>query len=181
LNTELEDKIIDSTRLTSVTYPEKLSALNASAKELTRRKQEYEEKVAYSSEDDVQKANQFEEYEIEFLWAKLGNYATKHGIKIKLDINPSSTNQLSDMHFTLTGKYIPITDFVRSVEEDAKLGFKIEDFKLVPGENSQILQAEFNVKEVKINIDQMGSIQIETNNGQPNTVENNTNTNNTAS
>ena len=188
INEELETSIAQATRLTSVTYPERLNTLQSTAKDLTRKKEEYEDRVSYSSEEDVKKANQFLEYETEFLWTRLGNYASKHGIKLKLDINPGATNEVSDLHFTLTGKYIPISDFVRDIEDDGELGFRIQGFKVNPGESNSVLQSEFDVKGLWVNVDTnivsssvptVSSQSPDTNSTTNNTTTNNTTTNNT--
>ena len=42
----------------------------------------------------------------------------------------SGTNGLYDLYFTANGTYVGITDFISDIENDSKLGFKIDDFKL---------------------------------------------------
>ena len=55
------------------------------------------------------------------------------------------------MNFTVNGSYVSITDFIYDIENDSKLGFKIDDFKMNPStENS--LVATFTCKEVPIKV-----------------------------
>ena len=102
-------------------------------------------------------AGQSERYNVEVLWTKIGNYATENGVIPKMEILSSSTStpNANDLKITVTGNYIAITDFVRDIEDDAKLGFTIEEFELVPvtsGDGSN-LQATFKVRDIFINQD----------------------------
>lgn len=167
-NEKLDSSIENLEILSSQTYKKEQSNLNDSYKQLTIRKNEYADLVLYSSENEIAKANQTEIYETEFLWTKLGNYATKNnGIDMKIDVvkGSSGQNNVYNLNFTLIGEYAYISDFLSSVENDAKLGFRIDNFLLVPvttqnasdgqttQNNSNLLQATFTVENVGINID----------------------------
>ena len=54
--------------------------------------------------------------------------------------------------FTVTGKYSNITQFIYDIENDSKLGFKIEDFNMTPAESALNLQGKFSCKDVRIEI-----------------------------
>lgn len=177
-NNDLDKNIEDLEILSSVLYPQEQSKLNDSYKQLTLRKDEYADLVLYSSENELEKATQTEIYETEFLWTKLGNYATKNnGIDMKIDVVKGSSGQPNqyNLNFTLVGEYIYISDFISAVENDSKLGFKIDNFLLVPKVenssnnndnnnnntsneqteekvNTNLLQATFTVENVGINI-----------------------------
>lgn len=200
-NNKLDKNIEDLEILSSVLYPQEQSKLNDSYKQLTLRKGEYADLVLYSTENELEKATQTEIYETEFLWTKLGNYATKNnGIDMKIDVVKGSSGQPNqyNLNFTLIGEYIYISDFISAVENDAKLGFRIDKFLLVPKiENSSnnnqseeqieqkvdtnLLQATFTVENVGINIKSNDSVKTQnTSINEPNTVKNqNTNTNST--
>lgn len=154
-NNDLDNKISEIDDLRESQYPAKLSEISSEAKKLLSNKKTYEELVAYSSEQDVLNASQTEMYDIEVLWTRIGNHATSNGVIPKMEIVSSSNNtpNANDLKFTATGNYIAITDFVRDIEEDAKLGFTIEEFELVPvteGDGSN-LQATFRVRDVFLN------------------------------
>ncbi len=200
-NNKLDKNIEDLEILSSVLYPQEQSKLNDSYKQLTLRKGEYADLVLYSTENELEKASQTEIYETEFLWTKLGNYATKNnGIDMKIDVVKGSSGQPNqyNLNFTLIGEYIYISDFISAVENDAKLGFRIDKFLLVPKiENSSnnnqseeqteqkvdtnLLQATFTVENVGINIKSNDSVKTQnTSINEANTVKNqNTNTNST--
>ena len=103
-----------------------------------------------SEDGDVQAASQIEKYEIETLWVKLGNHATTQGVVIKMDVKKGNAQDVYDLQFTATGSYISITDFISAIENDSSLGFKIEEFKLVPSSSGSDLQATFVCKDITI-------------------------------
>ena len=160
-NARLDSNIESLDRLITVTYKNEQANLNESYKQLLIRKNEYADLVLYSSESDIAKATRTEIYETEFLWTKLGNYAKKNnGIDMKIDVVKGSSGEEKsyNLNFTLVGEYVAISDFLSSIENDTKLGFRINNFLLVPvaanseSGNSNSLQATFTVENVGINI-----------------------------
>ena len=153
---KLDSKIQEASKLSSTDYQTELSNLNSSLKTLQKEKQSYEDLVALSNNDDVDAATKFEKYEIEYIWTKIGNHATAEGVIMKLEVTRGSSNTqgLYDLKFTVTGNYIGISDFIYDIENDDSLGFKIENFKIVPGENTDNLVATFACKDISINIDE---------------------------
>lgn len=155
-NKKLDDSISVASRLASTDYPTEISNVAKSLKELQKEKENYENLVTISTESDVQAAAKMKKFETEYLWTKIGNYAKKEGVTMKLDFRNSSTGTqgLYDLEFTVTGQYIGIADFIYEVENDDTLGFKIENFKLLPSQDdTNILVGTFNCKDIAINID----------------------------
>lgn len=156
-NNNLDAKIDEVNELSDTEYPAKFSQINSAAKELENKKSEYEERVKYSTEQEILDASKGERYDIEVLWTRIGNHATENGVVPKLEIVSSSNNtpNANDLKFTATGDYIGITDFIREIEEDAKLGFTIEEFELVPSAtgDGSVLQGTFRVKDIFLNSD----------------------------
>lgn len=99
-----------------------------------------------------------------------------------------ATNKVKDhynLKFTATGSYISITDFISAIENDTILGFKIEEFKMVPNiiedktnknNSGNTLKGTFTCKNIAIKeISEITKIQndqaveqIDTNNNQAN-------------
>lgn len=171
-NDELDQKIEEANRRKTTDYTSKLSELNSAAREMTTEKKNYEALIAYTSQEDIEKATKFPLYNVEVLWTRIGLHATQNGVKIKLEILANSNNipdvtdstgktiaKYTDLKFTATGRYINITDFIADLEKDAKLAFTIENFELVPAstqdtsESGLILQASFKVKDIALNAD----------------------------
>ena len=84
--------------------------------------------------------------------ANVGNEANEGNENIQpLQVNKSNpTAQLNDVKFTLTGSYYGIVDFLYDIQDDPEINFKIEDFNLIPAGATNVLQATFVVKNIKI-------------------------------
>ena len=149
-NKELDNKIQQASKLAEKEYKQVLNDIQENSKKLEQEKNEYEEMTAISSESDVQIASQIEKYEVETLWVKLGNYATSEGAIIRMDIVQGNTRETYNLKFTVNGSYISITDFISDIENDSTLGFKIEEFKMLPGSSVSDLKATFVCKEIAI-------------------------------
>ena len=152
---DLDNEINQASKLASSDYPKTLAELTNEYKNLQTEKENYENLVTISSDEDIQAASQYEKYEIEFLWTKIGNHATSEGVTLKVEIKNSSsgTEGLYDLYFTANGTYVGITDFISDIENDSKLGFKIDNFKLISSSaNSEELQGTFNCKDININL-----------------------------
>ncbi|MBO5478367.1 MAG: hypothetical protein J6A04_01405 [Clostridia bacterium] len=175
---QLDTELQKVSTLTSVDRPKAMNDLNDSAKQLVIAKEEYNDKILYSSEEEIEQATQGVQYEMEYLWTKIGNHATKNGIVLKFTVTQSSSGAqgLYDLSFVATGKYVSLSEFIASLENDSSLNFKIENAKVMPFEGStENLQATFTVKEISINIDQVTSSKLNTDNElgtQNNTVSN---------
>ena len=172
----INEKNSNLSNLVSVTYPNSLSELDTKAKTLTSTKQEYEDKSALVTDSGAYM--QTEKYEIEFLWTKLGNYAKDENVVIKIDVvNSTTTSGLYDLNFTVAGEYADVTDFIYDIENDSKLGFKIEDFHM--SANGSGVQGTFACKEIDINIESIDNSAPaidENTTGTDNTTGNTTNT-----
>mgnify|MGYP007003726899 CR=1 FL=1 len=188
-DSQIQSKVETASSLTSSEYPSKLSELNQNAKNLLSKKEEYTDLTTYSTDDQIQAANELQEYEVEYLWAEVGKYATKEGIKIKMDISTASSGgqsadgrKMYDLNFTAEGAYIGIALFLSDLQDDSFLEFKIENFALAKGESTENLKATFVVKDVPIKIDNL-SANTSTDSDTTGTATNTTNntTNNTTS
>ncbi len=159
-NKELDEAIKEATRLTGITFKESQDNLTSTAKKLTSKKEEYQDKVAYSSEEEVRRATEIKTYQIDYLFSHIGNYAeNKFGLDLKLDAMPTSATGVYDINFTVKGRFALISDFIRAIENDDELNFVIEKFKILPGENeeesknAEILRATFTVSQIRLDVD----------------------------
>lgn len=174
-NNELDQKILEATRLATVTYQGKLDTLNSANKQLQQEKQSYQNYVG--AEDGTGAVSQIQSYEVEYLWTKIGNYAKREGVVLKMDVAVNNAVLGTyDLNFTVTGTYVGITEFIYDIDNDSSLLFKVENFKLLPNAEDGTLVATFTCKDISINIDSSSVSEI-TNNAIENkeTVENNTN------
>ena len=166
-NEQIEQKISDLSNVISVTYANTESNLKRTANTLQDSKTEYENQAALSNSLSPSYASQLETYDIDYLWTKLGNYARDEKVVIKIDLVASGTStNLYNLNFTTTGDYVNITNFIYEIENDSKLGFKIDEFKM--NSSGDTLTATFSCKEVPIKV---GSIDQATSNNQEGTTQ----------
>lgn len=141
-NLELDSKIIEADTLTQNTYKAELDKLNQKINELQSNKKRYEELVAITSESNYEIASREEKYKVEYLYYQIGEIAKKNDVDLKIEISTASSGVKGLYNVTLITSYeapvtdesgyVKITDFIYEVENDSTLGFKVEDFSLVP-------------------------------------------------
>lgn len=186
-NDQLDEKIRQATKLASTDYQKKIDSLNENIKKLEAEKIRYEDMVNVSTESEVKIANQSYDYKIDFLWIRIENHAKSEGVKMKMELTRSSSGaeNVYNLNFTATGPYIGIEEFITDIEDDSKLGFKIEEFKMTAEseENSNIVQATFICKDVSIEgissslVDEKVTENVKTDNKTDTNTDTNTNTN----
>ena len=177
-NADLEEKIQEATSLVQKDYASAKSQVEQSSEDFETTKKDYEDKVIISEGGEIEQLSK--PYDIETLWVRLGNHAKRQGVVMNMNVGSSTTGAdgTYDLDFTVTGTYICITDFISAIENDSTLGFKIEEFKLVPSGSD--LQATFTCKDISINKEELNTSTVMTtqNTNTANTTNTNT-TNNT--
>ena len=146
----LDETILSATTIASTDYEKVQKDIETDIKKLKEEKKKYDELVTISTGSEVQAANQYQKYEIEYLWTIVGNHATKEGVVIKMDLVAGTGENVYNLNFTVNGEYIGIADFISDIENDSALGFKIENFSLVPSSSTQSLKATFVCKDITI-------------------------------
>ncbi|CDC31011.1 unknown [Clostridium sp. CAG:508] len=141
-NDKLTAEISETEKLIRSNYPTELETLDSTVSSLLAAKEEYQDLADVSTKSEINKATTVETYTVEFLWTRLGRHATAEGVYL------SYTPTNNSIKFTVSGDYIPILSFVSAIENDSKLGFRIENFKLIPGGNN--LQATFETRNINI-------------------------------
>ncbi len=183
-NDRIEQANADLTTLVDVTFPESISKLNNSGELMEETKKQYEEQAVLISNSKYYM--QTEKYKLEFLWTRIGNYAKNNNVTPKMEVTNGSTNGVYNLIITAVGKYSKVADFIYAIENDSRLGFKIEDFSMTQyniAENSNLVQGKFTCKEIRIDIKSIDSEKNDSNNENnstdKNTQNNTTNTNTT--
>ena len=180
-NKQINSNIEQVAKLTSSDYPQQISNLESTINNLNVQKQKYEQLSGFSSEDEA--TYQTEKFDISYLWTTIGEYATKQGITLAMDVKKGTGTDLYNLDFSIQGTYAHITTFITTIENDSKLSFRIYNFKLVPGSDNINLKATFTVKD--INIDDSSLIKSSSSLGNTSGVDkeitnsSNTTTNNT--
>ena len=150
-NNELDNGIVVLKNRIDREYTLAKTNLDSSFSKLQAEKQRYEQTISYTTEEDLEKANTQEEYKLDYLWTKIGLYATQNNIIMKADVSHGSSGVANqyNISFTTIGEYLSISEFVHAIEKDDTLGFRIEEFSVVPHSNDN-LQATFIIKNVAI-------------------------------
>lgn len=180
-NDQLDAQIEDATKLVTVTYPKKMDELEDNTKELEEAKKSYDDMVSVSTTDEVAAATQILNYKIEVLWTKIGIHAKKEGVKINIAVvNAAKGKDNYNLNFTVNGGYVNISEFIRDIEDDSTIGFKIEEFSLKPGVSNSDLQATFVCKNITIkDLSETIDLSEEEENEDEKSEEDNKNTTNT--
>lgn len=155
-NENLDKDIENLNTVIEKDYVSANSDLDASFKKLQTAKEKYQDTIRYSTEEEIKAANQKEKYEIGFLWTKIGLYATKNSVVMQANVSSGSVKGLYNISFTAIGEYIAISDFIYAIENDSKLGFKIEDFTMSPStSDASKLQTTFVIRNISIDEDSL--------------------------
>ncbi len=184
-NAELEDTVTEATKLASSSFPSTVNELNASMEDLKKQKTAYEDMVAVSESGDVETASQLSNYNLDFLWTQIGTHATSEGVNIDMALTQGTGGQnVYNINFTAVGSYVGISEFIRDIEDDSDLAFKIEEFSMTAGESTSQLRATFVCKNIPIegisSIDTRTQTNANTNTSNNTSTTNSTNTANSA-
>lgn len=157
ISNQLDKNTEELNNLIDVTYPQKMTELKQAYNKMLDTKKQYLDETNMSSDEEIQSALQVESYDIERLWARVGNHAKKTGTSIKLVLARGSmdSNETKNLNFTVNGDYIAITNFLYALEDDEELNFRIYEFKLLPVGSGETLEATFVVKDVRITTDSL--------------------------
>ena len=146
---KLDSEIESLNNLKNATYKKKLDELQSSIKDLTKAKQGYLDLASVSTDTEIQEANQEQIYAMEFLWDKVGTYATQEGLTLTWNIVSIGVNSKYNLNFTITGSYIGIINYVYALENDSELAFRIENFKITSAGTNDVT-ATFLVSNITI-------------------------------
>lgn len=146
---ELDNAIEELNNLKNVTYKKKVDDLQTTTKNLTTAKQKYLDLASVSTDQEIQEANLEQTYAMEYLWNKVGSYATREGVTLKWDVSSTGVNNKYTLNFTTTGSYVGVINYIYALENDSDLSFRIENFKMVSGGSSNVT-ATFTVNNIAI-------------------------------
>lgn len=152
-NEELDTTVKEATKLASTDYQKRIDDLNDAIKKLEAEKTNYEDRVNVSTENNVESANQTYENMIEFLLVRIENHAKPEGVSMNMVVarGSSGAENVYNLNFTVTGSYVGIEEFITDIEDDSRLGYKIEEFKMnSSSEGGGTVQATFVCKDIKI-------------------------------
>ena len=144
----LTRKVANYDRLNQDNFDAAKSSLDSSLAKYENSKNKYEEiykevsdMLATESGGDTVMSS-VQGYKINFLQVRLGGYSRQEGIDLHVVLTTSpvldptlalSDTFLADLTFTITGEYNRVERFIADLEDDAELGWEINDFEMVNG------------------------------------------------
>ena len=144
---ELNETIEKASELTSVEYPKTITTLEQTYEMYNIQKQKYEE-ISGFTEGNEKQIYETKQYDIAYLWRLVGKYATSYNISIEMDVKKASGQNLYDLSFNVSGQYVNISEFIKNIENNSDLYFRIYNFKM--SGSSETVSASFVVKDVNI-------------------------------
>lgn len=179
INRELDIKIMGINRIKDVEYINKQRTLDQETKALKDVREDYLAKVEAARLKGAKGSKlQIEIYELDFIWARIGNYASELGLEIRLDVfsgtedKPLNGFKLYNLKISVIGAYTDIVRFIYKIEGDRQIAARLSDFSMNPAgtisteaedsadgeseedtEDSGILSlnAEFSLKNIPLN------------------------------
>ncbi len=180
LNDDLTVKIGEANSKIKSDLQSKRSELNENINILLDNKKSYYKLANVSTENEITEASTEEVYSTEYLWVRVGRHARAEGVNMKMDVlaEDGGDASIKNINFTAVGKYMSIMEFVSALEDDSELGFRIEDFHLVPETEGTNLQATFSVNDIKVKVENT-TASVKTEEQTTDATETNDNANNT--
>lgn len=149
-NKKASEKINEAVVLSSVNYEESISKLEENHESYLQKKEEYEQTYDLATNKKKKSIFETKQYDIGYLWKKIGKYATSYNLSIKIDVNSIENEQpnLYNLSFQVHGEYTNISQFLVQLENDSDFNFRIYNFKINGQDND--INAYFTVKNVMI-------------------------------
>lgn len=170
---KLNEKIESASELTTIEYPKAIGTLEETYEKYNIQKQKYEELSGFTNDEEKTKQiYETKQYDIGYLWKIVGKYATSHNITIGMDVKKANDKNLYDLYFNVSGQYVNISEFIKNIENNSDLYFRIYNFKM--SGSSEKVSASFVIKDVNIDPSTItNSTSLENNNASLNNNENN--------
>ena len=145
-NTTLNKKIDTLDDLNTKTYKAEVGKLESAKTQFNNSKKRYETLAASASENDIAEANKREEYLLDYLWIKIGNYANANNIKVLI----APTAGIPEIKFDVSGPYISVINFIYDLENDPELNFDVDNIIMEGASSASDTKATFTVTGVNI-------------------------------
>ena len=144
-NDTLNSKISELNKLNGAEYSSAKAQLESARQVFNTKKNAYDALAASASAAEIAEANKREEFLLDYLWIKIGNYANANNIKVL--INPTSD---SELNFDVSGPYISVINFIYDLENDGELSFNVNNIVMEGTSSQSNTKAKFSVSGVNI-------------------------------
>lgn len=159
-----------------VTYNNLKNTLESAKNSYSKEKTKYEA-ISEETINIIKESNTEENYSLEYMWIKLGNYAKRNNLSLviaepgntyevpsedssstttedasvveKTDNTPTTNSNNGVLKIQVTGSYIDLSDFIFEVENDKELKFKLDNISMEYVSGTTI-KTTFDVKNIVI-------------------------------
>lgn len=132
-NDDTTAKLNELTNLKANDYRKEEAELKKTITEYQEVSEKYEKVSQTKTESEKKEALAGQEYDIEFLQIKLGNYATANKVDLSIELSKNEEKDgyiLCDFKFQVVGAYSGIINFIEDVSSDDQLNFIPENLNL---------------------------------------------------
>lgn len=132
---ELDTKIADIKTLQNVTFNGEKERLNSAVKLFNEKRDEY---LAKLEESKKGKALEYEIFRLDFLWTRIGNYASNCGLDLRIEVENGSNIETKqdykyyNLKIRVEGNYGDIVRFIYKIEGDNEVAAEISGFSMEP-------------------------------------------------
>lgn len=148
-----------------------LKNLESAKSDFSKQKEKYEA-ISDATIASLKEATRGEEYNLEYMWIQLGNYAKANNLKISLyekeettssddktktesNTSASSSKESEDsiletLKIQVVGTYLNVSEFIFNIENDNTLRFKLDNIRMEYSEKNDI-KAIFDIKGLSLN------------------------------
>lgn len=127
-------------------YDTQINNLEREKLNFNQTKAEYDN-VSQQDIDRILEAYKKYNYDLEWLWIVLGNYAKTNNLDIEInepENEAQETDVLGNLGLTVRGRYLDVVDFVFDIENDKELLFKLDNMNMTYGSDNKII-ATFDI------------------------------------
>lgn len=161
-NEDLNGKIATASTLTTIDYEQSKATLEETYEKQQIEKQKYEELMGLTDSKSKQ-VFETKQYDVGYLWKVIGKNATKRNLKIGMNVQKTTGQNLYDLNFSVSGQYPNTIQFITDIENNSDLNFRIYNFKMTG--SGDAVSSTFSVKGINIDPDTtIGGATASTNN-----------------
>ena len=139
LKTKLQDK-------NEKDFPTATKSLEIAQSSFKINKKAYDDMAANASIEEIRSVNQTKEYMLDYIWMKIGTYASDNDVKVLIDPLYAEDR----INFDVSGQYIAVINFIYDLERDEDLSLTVDNIVMQGGSSDSVTRASFVVSNIKI-------------------------------
>ena len=143
---EFDSKVKQLKNLNSSGIPNASGEVDTELRNYAEKKDAYEQLKSTADEEQIAEANKVKIYLLDYLWIKVGNYASDNAVKFKM--TPDA--ETATLAFDITGSYVSVINFVYDIQNDEKLDFKMDGIVIEGASSDREVKAKFTVEDINV-------------------------------